>query len=238
LTDEHLKSSSKRIGQLYPILVDYYGNIIDGEHRFGVDEKWRRLRLEHIRTEKDLLIARIISNTVRRSVPRKEKRELLERLGELYLSEGGEPGNIAHKIADETGMSYTWVMKYLPDRFKDSVQSERRTGSVTQRVTRILDELSRPPKAEGALKIINYTNTDFVSLILKKGFYKEFEKKSLELGMPTELSVLKALEDYHEKMERAITIKNINKPRREAKINELEEPSRRVSIKVKRQLDK
>jgi len=217
VTDENLKSSSKRIGQLYPILVDYYGNIIDGEHRFGVDEKWRRLRLEHIRTEKDLLIARIISNTVRRSVPRKEKRELLERLGKLYLSEGAEPGNIAHKIADETGMSYTWVMKYLPHRFKDSGQSERRTGSVTQRVTRILDAFLRPPKVEGALKIINYTNTDFVSLILKKGFYKEFERKSLELGMPTELSALKALEDYQEKMKRAIAIKNMNKPGRESK---------------------
>ncbi len=216
MTNEHLESSSKRIGQLYPILVDYYGNVIDGEHRLGVDENWRRLRLEHIRTEKDLLIARIISNTVRRSVPRKEKRELLERLGELYLSEGAEPGNIAHKIADETGMSYTWVMKYLPHRFKDNVQSERRTGSVTRCVTRILDELLRPPKAEGALKIIDYANTDFVSLMLRKGFYKKFERKSLELGMPTELSALKALEDYHEKMKRAIAIKNMNKPRRES----------------------
>ena len=70
---------------------------------------------------------------------------------------------------------------------------------------------------EGALKIINYTNTDFVSLILKKGFYKEFERKSLELGMPTELSALKALEDYHEKMERAIAVKSMNKPKREQK---------------------
>jgi len=31
-----LKSSSERIGQLYPILVDHHGNIIDGEHRYGV----------------------------------------------------------------------------------------------------------------------------------------------------------------------------------------------------------
>jgi hypothetical protein len=112
-------------------------------------------------------------------------------------------GVIAHKLADETGMSYTWVMKYLPHRFKDSVQSERRTGSVTQRVTRILDELLRPPKMKGALKLMNYTNTDFVSLIIKKNFYEEFEKKSLELGVSTEFSVLKALEDYHEKMEKA-----------------------------------
>ena len=210
MTSQQLKSSSERIGQLYPILVDYYGNIIDGEHRFGVDEKWRRVRLKHIRTEKDLLIARIVSNTVRRSVPHKEKTELLERLGEIYRSAGVEPGRIAHKIADEIGMSYTWVMKYLPHRFKDSVQSERRTGSVTRCITGILDELLRRPKMEGALKIVNYTNTDFVSLILEKGFYEEFERNSLELGIPAELSALKALEDYEEKMKRAIAITNRN----------------------------
>ena len=83
-----LKSSSKTIGQLYPVLLDYHGNIIDGQHRYGVDEGWRTMRLEHIRTEKDRLIAHIISNTVRRSVPRREKTELLAKLGEIYLNEG------------------------------------------------------------------------------------------------------------------------------------------------------
>jgi hypothetical protein len=55
-----LRSSSERIGQLYPILLDYHGNIIDGEHRHGADEGWRTIRLEHIRTEKDRLIASIL----------------------------------------------------------------------------------------------------------------------------------------------------------------------------------
>jgi hypothetical protein len=105
-------------------------------------------------------------------------------------------------------MSYTWVMKYLPQRFKDSAQSERRTGLVTRRITRILDEFLRPPKREGALKIKNYANTDFVTLILKKDFYEEFERNSLELEVPTEISALKALEDYHEKMKRVIAIKS------------------------------
>lgn len=57
-TISELKSSSERVGQLYPVLVDYHGNIIDGEHRYGADEGWRTIRLEHIRTEKDRLIAR------------------------------------------------------------------------------------------------------------------------------------------------------------------------------------
>lgn len=68
--------------------VDYDGNIIDGEHRFGVDMKWRKVRLEDIRTEKERIIARTVSNTIRRSMPSKEKTELLERLGQIYLNEG------------------------------------------------------------------------------------------------------------------------------------------------------
>jgi hypothetical protein len=114
-----LKSSSKRIGQLYPVLLDYHGNVIDGEHRYGVDEGWRTMRLEHIRTEKDRLIARIISNTIRRTVPRKEKTMLLAKLGEIYLNEGVEPKKISERIMEETGMSYPWVMKYLPDKYKE-----------------------------------------------------------------------------------------------------------------------
>jgi len=171
-----LKSSSKRIGQLYPVLLDYHGNIIDGEHCYSVDEGWRTMRLEHIRTEKDRLIARIISNTVRRSVPRREKTELLAKLGEICLNEGAEPGRIAYKIAEETGMSHRWVVKYLPNKFKDSLQSER-AGSAARRATgedpkrrAISFELEEPPK--GAVAIKAYGNTNFVNIILEKQFSK------------------------------------------------------------------
>lgn len=52
-----LRLSSDRVGQLYPLLLDYYGNIIDGEHRKSVDDGWRTVKLNSIRTEKDRLIA-------------------------------------------------------------------------------------------------------------------------------------------------------------------------------------
>ena len=172
-----LRSSSERVGKLYPILVDYHGNIIDGEHRYGADEGWRTIRLDHIRTEKDRLIARIISNVCRRSVPRREKTEILERLGEIYLSEGVEPGKISQKIMEETGMSYTWVMKYLPEKFKDCVQSER-AGAATRRVAGI-GELVGPP--EDVLTIKTYGNTDFVSIVVKKPLYEQLEEKAKKL---------------------------------------------------------
>jgi len=174
---QELKSSSKRIGQLYPILVDYYGNIIDGKHRFSVDEKWKSVRLEHIKTEKDRLIARIIGNNLRRNVSSREKKKLLAGLGEILLSEGIENGRIAHKIAEETGMSYQWVMKYLADRFKDHLQSERAKPALHRRAE--IDKLLDPP--EEALSIKTYANTKFVNVVLKKSLYEKLQERAKKL---------------------------------------------------------
>jgi len=174
---QELKSSAERIGQLYPILVDYYGKIIDGKHRFSADKKWKRVRLQYIKTEKEKLIARIVCNIIRRSVPSTEKRELLGRLGEIYLSEGIEPGKIAYEIAEETGMSYQWVMKYLPDRFKDHLQSERAKPAIRRRaeISKLLD----PP--EEALSIKTYANTKFVNVIVEKSLYEKLQERAKEL---------------------------------------------------------
>lgn len=178
-----LKSSSKAIGQLYPVLLDYHGNIIDGEHRYSVDKGWKTMRLEHIRTEKDRLI---ISNIIRRSVPRREKTELLAELGEIYLNEGVEIGRIAYKIEEETGMSYPWVAKYLPHKFKDCVQSERRLTRLygvepkkDPKRRAISFELEEPPK--GAVAIKTYGNTNFVNIILEKQFYEQLEETARKL---------------------------------------------------------
>ena len=226
----YLKVSSERAGRLYPVLVDKHGNVIDGLHRLAADEKWPKVTVEGVETEEQRLIARLVSNVCRRNVPAKEKREMLGRLGEIYLSEGVKPGEIAQKIAEETGMSHRWVVKYLPDKFKDSLQSERRTSSVARRATgedpkrreepKEIVELLTPPQRKGALEIKKYANTHFVSLILEKSFYEEFERDSLELGVSTENSALKALEEYHEKIKRALALKNKNKPREGGKSGE------------------
>ena len=77
------------------------------------------MKLEHVETKGDRLVARLISNVCRRDVSAGEKSEVLGKLGEIYLSEGLKPGKIAYKIAEETGMSYRWVMQYLPDKLKE-----------------------------------------------------------------------------------------------------------------------
>jgi hypothetical protein len=53
-----LKASSERVRRLYPILLDRHGNVIDGRHRLAADENWPKMRLEHVKTEEDMLVAR------------------------------------------------------------------------------------------------------------------------------------------------------------------------------------
>jgi len=184
-----LKASSKRVGRLYPILLDRYGNIIDGLHRFETDENWPKIVLENIGTVKEKLIVRLISNVCRRHVSAEEKSEILEKLGEVYFNEGVEPGKIAYEIAEETGMSYRWVMNYLPDKYKarpglggpSKVLSMYKSKEKTQkskvaRHATVGDELLLSDPQEKILTIKNYANTGFVNIILEKRFYMRIEK--------------------------------------------------------------
>jgi len=194
-----LKLTSKRAGKLYPVLLDKYGNVIDGAHRLAADKNWPKITLHHIESEKDRLIARLISNVCRRKVPANEKREILQRLGEIYLEEGVKRGTeLAYKISEETGMSYRWVMKYLPDNLKErpgvggprpiifaNVDEELPKGKVARRATLRFEALRAEPQ-ERVLKIVKYANTKFVQILLDGHFYDEIEKLSEGLGITSE----------------------------------------------------
>ena len=216
MTEEHevsdLRHSSKIVGKLYPVLLDADGNIIDGQHRLVADSDWPAVRLFHIRSEKERLLARLISNACRRTVSPKEKKERLGRLGAIYLKEGGKPGKLAYRLAEETGMSYTWVMKYLPDKYKlrpglggpsdalnvDKCQVKFDKSQVTQRVTIDLKKLFSVSQEKSVI-LKGYTNTNFVNLVVETKIYNRFERLAERLGVPLETVInnviLMALEE-------------------------------------------
>jgi len=208
----YLKVSGERAGRLYPVLLDKHGNVIDGMHRLTADKKWPKITIENIETEEQRLIARIISNVCRRHIPAKEKTEMLGRLGEIYLNEGVEQGKIAYKIAEKTGMSYQWVMKYLPEKFKDGIKSEsaralrRRAEDPKRREDpKEIVELMEPPK-EKILIIQKYANTHFVNVIVEKPFYTKLERMAEKLGTTPEVLInnilLKGLKELEEILEK------------------------------------
>jgi len=202
----YLKVSGERAGRLYPVLLDKHGNVIDGMHRLTADKKWPKITIENIETEEQRLIARIISNVCRRHIPTKEKTEMLGRLGEIYQKEGVEQGKIAYKIAEKTGMSYQWVMKYLPEKFKDSPQSERAKSALRRRAgedpeSRVISfELEEPP--QGVVAVKAYGNTNFVNIMLEKQFYKQLEETAERLKTTPDKLIYNAI---------CLIIKNLNR---------------------------
>lgn len=128
-----LRKSQKDVGQLYPVLLDKKGRVIDGLHRLNVDSTWRTQTLEHIDDEEKFLKARIISNIHRRTVPASEIRAWINDLAEIALQKGIKPGRISFWIADETGYAVDTVQRYLELKYKDIEKSKSRLGKTQPR---------------------------------------------------------------------------------------------------------
>lgn len=107
-----IKESIQKVGHLYPVLKDAYGNVIDGFHRQKEDPNWPVKKLGHITDPVQLAIARVVANVCRRDVPPEEKTEWLRQIASLT-------GWSAKEIAEHLPVKYSWVMKYLPSEFKD-----------------------------------------------------------------------------------------------------------------------
>ncbi|MEM3702828.1 MAG: hypothetical protein QXX79_00175 [Candidatus Bathyarchaeia archaeon] len=195
-----LKSSSKRVGRLYPVLLDKHGNVIDGLHRLASDSSWPKIKLDHIESKEDRLIARLVANVCRRNVSAEEKREMLRELGELYVESGIKPGaKLANKISEKTGMSYRWVMKYLPESLKErpgiggptprfGLAKARNDNAVAHRATFQMEFLLFKP-TERILTVKKYANVNFVQVMLDKRFYANIERVAEHLGITPEVII-------------------------------------------------
>jgi len=203
-----LRLSSKTVGKLYPVLLDRDGNVIDGKHRLTADESWPKIKLEHVGCERERLLARLISNVCRRTVSSSEKSDALARLGRIYLEAGERPGKLAYRIAQETGMSYRWVMKYLPDDLKArpslggpallksqnlyKCKRENNVCKVARCATIDLEKLVSTP-VEKKLVVRTYVNAGFVSFTLEKKIYRDFERVAGNLGSTAETIIGNAM---------------------------------------------
>ena len=132
-----LKKSVLNIGQLYPILKDADGKVIDGFHRLEVNPAWKSITLENVKTEEERLIVSAHANIGRRNVTRKERMDVINRLAEIYYAQGLRPdakiittgkngrtqkrnyNEIKHKIAEVMNgvMSPTQIRYYLDSKY-------------------------------------------------------------------------------------------------------------------------
>lgn len=127
-TKDDLKRSMEKVGQIYPVLVDASGRIVDGFHRKSVDPDWKEERLE---TSDPLTVLkiRVVSN-FRRHVPAEEKKQWVQECRKL-LKERGVEGT-QQEIADALGLSQTWVSKYDDEPVRPRESESRITQRAIQ----------------------------------------------------------------------------------------------------------
>ncbi len=139
-------------------------------------------------------MARLISNVCRRTVSRKEKTEILGTLSEIMLREGVQKGDIGRKIAEESGMSYRWVAKYLPQEYKDDLQSARASsGRHPARLAWIV-RLLKPPTMN-LVSVSKYANTNCAIYTVKRSLHEKVERAAKTFGTTPKILIQNILEE-------------------------------------------
>ena len=114
-----LTESRRSVRELYSVLLDAHGNVIDGYHRLRVDPDWKTETLEHIKTPTQLVLARIIANTHRRSVSREERKEQINELARCLLEGENVPRQeLISTLADLTTFSDMYIRDLLSEEYK------------------------------------------------------------------------------------------------------------------------
>ena len=144
--DFNVAYSAKRVGQLYSILVDPQGNIIDGLHRHAIDPNWRKEVVPWVQSRRDFLIARIHANLHRRTVPKEERQRDFTELALILQNEGAAVGELATKISELTGFDNDYVRLLLPRslKLKDLSKAGKVGGERGGRGRPISDRPSQP----------------------------------------------------------------------------------------------
>jgi len=109
---EDLAASERAVGQIYPVVKDADGNIIDGFHRKRVNPNWKEVQLP-VKDRLEALKIRVHLNLFRRKVGEDEKSGWVAEARRL-LQERGLKGT-QDEIAKALGVSQPWVSKYDPE---------------------------------------------------------------------------------------------------------------------------
>lgn len=138
---DSIKKSSEKFRQMYPILVDANDELIDGRHRSKVFKNPETKKLDFIKTKKERLEASLVANHARKGQNKSTWEFTLKELAKVLEREGVE--KIGLRIAEETGLPYRTLMRFLPSKFKDQAQSERASKPRLPIDSRIPEETER-----------------------------------------------------------------------------------------------
>ena len=134
---EDLKRSEKAVGQVYPVIKNAKGKVLDGIHRKRVNPNWKEVTLP-IEDDLQSLRMRVHLNIMRRKILGEEKRDWIQEARRM-LQERGLKGT-QKEISEALGMTRSWVAKYDPITHEEHSKLLRRNNFFGYNVWGFKDE--------------------------------------------------------------------------------------------------
>lgn len=181
-----LRESEMLIGQLYPVLTDEEGNVLDGQHRLKANPNWRREVVKGVDSERKRTMIRLHANWHRR---RKQPDKVLEELAKITEWKGAAP------YAAFLGCSVRTVQRHLPQKYKMRQRTPKRQLSLSReknvtpyeanlRRKLIEEEDASLPPAEGVVKWTKERLLSFLGNRLYNHFSMHTEPPEVLLQSP------------------------------------------------------
>jgi len=123
----NLGASTRYVQELYPVLLDAHGNVIDGNSRLDAKPSWRTETHDDIQTPAQLWAARIIANGCRRTVSQGERREQFSEFARCLVEEEVPKDQVVATISKITTFSERYIQLLLPAEYKRTYKSDLRS---------------------------------------------------------------------------------------------------------------
>jgi hypothetical protein len=132
LTKDSLQKSVKIVGELYPVLTNQDGKILDGSHRIESNPKhYRKIVQTKNRTEE--ILVRVHAHH-RRQVPQEETKAMLVELAKELEKDGIPKENVTAELYKLVPYTEQYVRRLLPEMYKqpEKVEAGRVGAQLTE----------------------------------------------------------------------------------------------------------
>ena len=122
LTKDSLQKSVKIVGELYPVLTNQDGKILDGSHRIESNPKHYR-KIVQTKNRMEEILVRLHAHH-RRRIPQEETRVMLLELAEELEKSGIVKEKVAGELVKLVPYGEGYVLQLLPNEFKEQKKVE------------------------------------------------------------------------------------------------------------------
>jgi len=136
---ESLEKSIKLVGELYPILENQDGKILDGNTRAASNPKHHRKTIQTKSRSEEILIR--VHAHHRRRIPQEETKAMLVELAEEFEKSGIPKETITTELCKVVPFSERYVRQLMPQEYKqpEKVEAGKVSAELTPHIVKIQD---------------------------------------------------------------------------------------------------